>query len=68
MINRRIGLGPVFVYEWITASRRWQTYAPRSMFVSVLLIVLLTLWLNIGGLVDRPSATWQFSEGVFSWE
>src|SRR5580704_6319776 len=47
MINPRIGLGPVFVYEWITASRRWQMYALRSMFVLVLLIVLVTLWLNM---------------------
>jgi ABC-type transport system involved in multi-copper enzyme maturation permease subunit len=47
MSNRRIGLGPVFVYEWITSSRRWQAYAQRSLFVSVLLIVLLNLWLNM---------------------
>ena len=48
MTNRQIGLGPVFVYEWITSSRRWQAYAQRSMFVSVLLLALVAIWLNMG--------------------
>jgi ABC-type transport system involved in multi-copper enzyme maturation permease subunit len=46
MNNRRIGLSPVFICEWITASRRWQTYAQRSLFVSVLLLALLAIWTN----------------------
>ena len=28
----RLGLGPVFAFEWITSSRRWQGYALRSLF------------------------------------
>ena len=48
MINRQIGLGPVFVYEWITSSRRWQLYAQRSLFVSALLLALVSIWLNMG--------------------
>jgi ABC-type transport system involved in multi-copper enzyme maturation permease subunit len=36
----RIGLGPVFAYERITASRRWQGYALRSCFVAALLCAL----------------------------
>jgi hypothetical protein len=26
-------LGPVFVYEWLTTTRRWQIYAVRSLFL-----------------------------------
>ena len=29
----RLGPGPVFVYEWLTAARRWQPYAMRAGFV-----------------------------------
>jgi ABC-type transport system involved in multi-copper enzyme maturation permease subunit len=37
----RWGLGPVFFFEWLLASRRWQMYATRSLFVAILLIALL---------------------------
>lgn len=37
----RWGLGPVFFYEWLTASRRWQLFAGRAVFVGVLLAALL---------------------------
>jgi ABC-type transport system involved in multi-copper enzyme maturation permease subunit len=36
----RLGPGPVFVYEWITTSRRWQLYALRALFVGAILIGL----------------------------
>ena len=36
------GLGPVFAYEWLIASRRWQGYALRSAFVLFLLAALLS--------------------------
>ena len=42
----RIGLGPVFTFEWITSSRRWQMYLERSMFVSILLAALLFVWMS----------------------
>jgi ABC-type transport system involved in multi-copper enzyme maturation permease subunit len=45
------GLGPVFAYEWLTASRRWQVYALRSLLVLFLLLGLSAVWL--GG-HDRP--------------
>ncbi len=38
------GLGPVFAYEWITASRRPQGYALRSLFVLMLLAALGVVW------------------------
>jgi len=42
----RGGLGPVFAYEWLTATRRWQMYAGRTAFVGVLLIGLIFVWIN----------------------
>ncbi len=36
----RWGLGPVFVYECLTHSRRWQMYALRSMGVALLLLAM----------------------------
>jgi ABC-type transport system involved in multi-copper enzyme maturation permease subunit len=50
MMNRqsgsRMGLGPVFAYEWISLSRRWQWYALRSLFAGLLLIALLVILSN----------------------
>lgn len=40
------GLGPVFAYEWLTASRRWQGYALRSLLVLLLLLGLWGVWLG----------------------
>jgi len=43
----RWGLGPVFIYECLTSSRRWQFYAARSFGVSVLLAAMATIaWSN----------------------
>src|SRR4051794_41166715 len=39
-----LGLGPVFAYEWLTATRRWQGYALRSCFVVLLLAALVVTW------------------------
>jgi hypothetical protein len=36
----RLGFGPVFANEWLTTSRRWQSYAGRAIFVAVLLLGL----------------------------
>jgi ABC-type transport system involved in multi-copper enzyme maturation permease subunit len=41
-----LGLGPVFTYEWLTSSRRWQIYAVRALFVSSLLVALVVVWLS----------------------
>ena len=41
--GRRLGLGPVFAYEWIAWSRRWQWYATRSLFAGMLLAALLVI-------------------------
>lgn len=47
-MERRIwpGPGPVFAYEWLTASRRWQGYALRSLLVLLLLLGLSAVWLG----------------------
>src|SRR5215468_10073837 len=38
--------GPVFAYEWLTASRRWQGYALRSLLVLLLLLGVSGVWLG----------------------
>ena len=40
------GPGPVFAYEWLMASRRWQGYALRSLLVLLLLLGLSGVWLG----------------------
>lgn len=40
----RWGPGPVFVFEWLMASRRWQMYAARSGFVALVLVALCLVW------------------------
>jgi ABC-type transport system involved in multi-copper enzyme maturation permease subunit len=40
-VGLRLGSGPVFAYEWLTSSRRWQTYALRAAFVAAILVGLL---------------------------
>jgi ABC-type transport system involved in multi-copper enzyme maturation permease subunit len=42
----RLGLGPVFAYEWIALSRRWQWFALRSLFAAMLLAALLVILSN----------------------
>ena len=37
----RFGPGPVFIHESIAATRRWQMYAVRSLFVFGLLLALV---------------------------
>src|SRR5689334_4708561 len=41
----RWGPGPVFVHESIAATRRWQLYALRSLFVLGLVAALGLVWL-----------------------
>src|SRR5262249_50731803 len=41
---QRFGVGPVFAYESLLNSRRWQVYAGRSLFVLVLLIGMIFVW------------------------
>jgi hypothetical protein len=50
-----LGLGPVFAFEWLTASRRWQGYALRSLFVLMLLAALVAVW--VGWHEVRSAAT-----------
>src|SRR5271166_3045426 len=37
---------PVFLYEAITAARRWQGYALRALLVLAMLIALAVVWLG----------------------
>jgi ABC-type transport system involved in multi-copper enzyme maturation permease subunit len=36
-VHTRLGPGPVFAYEWLTTTRRWQLYALRAGFVCAIL-------------------------------
>jgi ABC-type transport system involved in multi-copper enzyme maturation permease subunit len=46
----RIGLGPVFGYEWVVGTRRWHVYALRSLFVIALLAgLIVTWWIMVAG-------------------
>ena len=40
----RLGPGPVFVYEWLTTTRRWQLYGVRAGFVGLLLAGMVMAW------------------------
>jgi ABC-type transport system involved in multi-copper enzyme maturation permease subunit len=42
----RWGLGPVFVFEQLVMSRRWQVYAGRAVFVGMLLAGITLVWLD----------------------
>jgi ABC-type Na+ efflux pump permease subunit len=42
-VQARLGLGPVFVYEWLTTSRRWQLYASRVGFVCAILVGMIVI-------------------------
>jgi ABC-type transport system involved in multi-copper enzyme maturation permease subunit len=46
MSSWRISLGPVFAYERIAASRRWQEHALRSLFLVALLAILSWVWVE----------------------
>ena len=48
----RWGLGPVFFYECLANSRRWQTYAIRSAGVALLLAAIATIAMSQHD--DRP--------------
>jgi hypothetical protein len=67
MPQLRWGPGPVFIYDSIVATRRWQLYALRFLFVLGLLSALLLGWymtgimsraagVNAGGLTMRQLA------------
>jgi ABC-type transport system involved in multi-copper enzyme maturation permease subunit len=51
-IREGLGLGPVYAFEWLTATRRWQMYAGRSGFVALLLLGLGLAWTDTAGRLD----------------
>ncbi len=40
----RLGPGPVFVYEWLISTRRWQLYGLRTAFVGIILVGMILVW------------------------
>jgi ABC-type transport system involved in multi-copper enzyme maturation permease subunit len=53
----RLGAGPVFVYECITAARRWQVYALRALCVLGLLAAMIVVW--VSDIASQTPATLQ---------
>jgi ABC-type transport system involved in multi-copper enzyme maturation permease subunit len=53
----RLGLSPVFVYECLANSRRWQTYAARSIGVAILLTAITSIAMT-RSTID-PSHAWR---------
>ena len=51
------GLGPVFFYECLANSRRWQTYAIRSAGVALLLAAIATI--AMPSRTIQPSSAWR---------
>jgi ABC-type transport system involved in multi-copper enzyme maturation permease subunit len=43
-MDMRFGLGPVFAYEWLRTSRRWQLYALRALFALLVAGGFLVVW------------------------
>ena len=43
-MQARLGPGPVFVYEWLTTSRRWQLYASRAAFIGAILAGIIFVY------------------------
>ena len=43
-LGLRLGPGPVFAYEWLTTTRRWQLYAFRAAFVCLVLGGMMLVW------------------------
>jgi ABC-type transport system involved in multi-copper enzyme maturation permease subunit len=46
-------LGPVFAYEWLTTTRRWQLYALRALFAAAILIGMILVWNNTNRFANR---------------
>jgi ABC-type transport system involved in multi-copper enzyme maturation permease subunit len=53
----RLGLSPVFIYECLANSRRWQTYAIRSIGVSILLVAVSTIAMSRS--TANPANLWR---------
>jgi ABC-type transport system involved in multi-copper enzyme maturation permease subunit len=59
-LDMRLGPGPVFAYEWLTATRRWQVYALRALFVGVILVGMVIVWHNTRRFADTgPTVSFQ---------
>jgi ABC-type transport system involved in multi-copper enzyme maturation permease subunit len=59
----RIGPGPVFAYEWLVATRRWQPYALRAGFVAFLLFGLIVTWWIVAAGVELATINAQAAVG-----
>ncbi|QDV32256.1 ABC transporter permease [Tautonia plasticadhaerens] len=61
----RLGPGPVFAWEWLTGSRRWQLYAGRVLFGMVLLLSIWAVWERFAGRVMDLSVLGQLGTSLY---
>jgi ABC-type transport system involved in multi-copper enzyme maturation permease subunit len=45
-VRLRLGPGPVFAYEWLMSTRRWQLYALRAGFIGSILVGMIFIGHN----------------------
>lgn len=64
----RVGLGPVFGFEWRMASRRWQAYAMRSLTVLLLLGAMAPAWFDSSDASGGATIARQAQAGRASYE
>ncbi len=58
----RFGPGPVFIHESVAATRRWQLYALRSLFVLGLLLALAVVLFMVIDVDGRSAASYPIRE------
>ncbi len=66
----RVGPGPVFAYEWLTTTRRWQLYAQRVVFVGIVLGGMILTWRSMVQLAGHSQTVpiqvaAQYGEGLY---
>ena len=53
-MSLKLGLGPVFEFECLAASRRWQYFAGRVVFIGLLLVALSFVMWNVEAHANGP--------------
>jgi hypothetical protein len=61
-VRLAFGPGPVFVYEWLMTTRRWQLYALRAGFLAVILAGMSLAWPNQNVAIQTMA---HFGESLF---
>ena len=60
-----LGRNPVFAREWLTGTRRWQLYAGRVLFGTVLLGCVWAMWTDFSGRELSPALLARVGERLY---